>query len=345
MDETVMHRTVVAIGASAGGVEALVELVAKFPADLPAAVCITVHVSPLTRSALPAILNRSGSLPAAHATDAEPIQPSRIYVAPPDRHLLVTPGRLRITRGPRENGHRPSIDAMFRSASHAYGPQVVAVVLSGILDDGAAGARIVRGRGGLVVVQKDAAFPDMPRHAAAEAGADFDVGVDEIADVICDALGEQLPDAGFVPREYHFVDAPYQADDVKGVPTALTCPACGGVLNERDDSTPGGFRCQVGHAYSEESLLASQTESLEASLWAALRALEERAALLERLAHRFNVRGVPDRSIRFAEDADAAHRRAHVVRQALLDDTLVGGEAPVIADEEPSYDVLDEGST
>jgi two-component system chemotaxis response regulator CheB len=186
------HRGIVAIGASAGGVQALVCIVSKLPPDLDAAIFVSVHISQFSRSALPAILNRAGRLPAAQAADDEPIIAGRIYIAPPDRHLLVTPERIRVSRGPRERGHRPSIDAMFRSVANAYGRAAVGVVLTGSLDDGAAGAREVKRNGGMVVIQSDAVYPDMPRNVAAATAVDHRASLDEIAGVIRAAVLEPV---------------------------------------------------------------------------------------------------------------------------------------------------------
>jgi len=162
-----LGHDIIVVGASAGGVDALTQLVRGLPADLPAAVFVVVHVPAHGPSVLPRILSRSGPLPATHPQDGQAIRTGRIYVAPPDYHLLVKNGYVRLTRGPRENKHRPSVDSLFRTAARTYGPRVVGVVLSGVLDDGTAGLAAIKLAGGIAAVQHpdDALYPGMPQSA------------------------------------------------------------------------------------------------------------------------------------------------------------------------------------
>ena len=186
---------VVAMGASAGGVTALTQLVASLPADLPAAVMVVLHITATGPSLLPEILTRAGDLPARHATDGDAIEACRIYVAPPDQHLLVDGATVRVTRSPRENGVRPSVDLLFRSVARGRGSRSVAVVLSGMLDDGTAGLAAVGERGGRTIVQDpdDAIFPSMPENAKRYAAPEFVVPVSEMGALIASLVAELPP--------------------------------------------------------------------------------------------------------------------------------------------------------
>jgi two-component system chemotaxis response regulator CheB len=333
------HRDIVVIGGSAGAVEAVGKLAGDLPTDLDAAVFVAVHVAPHARSQLPAILNRLGSLPAAQAADHEPIRSGRIYVATPDRHLLLDDGRIRVTRGPRENGHRPAIDALFRSAAMTAGPRVIGVVLSGNLDDGTVGLALVKEAGGVGIVQTDATFEEMPANAMRGAPVDHAVALSEIPELICRLVSEPVDTSDFHElRRVRFVrDAPAQPVEVPGESTDVVCPECGGALWEvgRD---PVRFRCRVGHAYGVRSLLSANASSLEQAMWTALRALEERAALLRRISSRFADRGSRQPAERFAEDANALLERAESIREVLLDPDLAGEASETgagVADEIP----------
>ena len=286
------QRDLVVIGASAGGVEALGTLARQLPSELPAAVLVVLHVAATGTSVLPEIIRRRGRLPANAAVDGEPIARGQVYIAPNDSHLLVRDSRLVLSRGPRENGHRPAIDPLFRSAARHYGQRVIGVVLSGMLDDGAAGLRFIKEHGGAAIVQDpdDAMYPAMPRAAVEATQVDRVVPVRDIGAAI-----EELLDAHLEPLA---VDPPDEADLdrveldpavvplVDGSPVGLVCPDCGGSLWAHDEAGVLRFTCLIGHAYSPESLLEAQGDAVERTLWAALRALEERADLLRRVGRR-----------------------------------------------------------
>jgi two-component system chemotaxis response regulator CheB len=322
---------IIVVGASAGGVEALAHLVRGLPVDLPAALFVVVHFPPQSISLLPRILNRAGFLPADHAKDGERIQLGRIYVAPPDHHLLIKRGYVRVVRGPKENHCRPAIDPLFRSAAYTYGPRVIAVLLSGNLGDGTAGLLAVKKRGGLAVVQdpKDAVFPDMPRNALQYVTADYVLPLADIAPLLGRLAGEPAPvgkeeigpEVGHIPDDTAFVEIDMnaiEAENRSGTPSVFGCPDCGGTLWELEEGELLRFRCRVGHAFSAESLLAVQSEALEDALWSAFRALEENASLARRMAVRMRERNLGLAAASFEEKAQDAEQRAAVIRQILL---------------------------
>jgi two-component system chemotaxis response regulator CheB len=326
----VPERDVVVVGASAGGVEALRELVRGLPTDLPAAVLVVLHMPPSGTSALARVLAGPSPLPVAAAVEGAPLRPGTVTVAVPNRHLLVVPGdRMTLSLGPRENGHRPSVDALFRSAAHAAGPRVVGVVLSGVLDDGAAGLAAVAARGGVGVVQDpaDAVFDSMPRHAllavpSAEVVAARAVG--SLLAKVCGVAVPADPDVADLPTETRQEIAMSQldgdswgADDHPGTSVPLTCPDCHGPLFQLHEAPPQRFRCLVGHGWSAESLAAQQSSAVEGALWMALRSLEEKAELSRSMADRAEASGHELSGRSFRQRADDAHRAALLVRDLL----------------------------
>ncbi len=317
---------IIVIGASAGGVEALKQLVHDLPADLHAAVFVVLHVSPYGTSVLPDILNRTGSLTAFHATHKQPIMPQRIYIAPPNYHMLVKPGHVQLTQGPRENGHRPAIDVLFRTAARAYGPRVIGVVLSGVLDDGTVGLLAVKHRGGIAIVQDpaDALYSGMPESAIAAVEVDHVAPVSEISSLLTRLVQEPVAEGSLEMSDEHDIaegeDNGGQMQEPGGIPTTYVCPDCGGVLMEYQNGDMVRFRCQVGHAYSPDTLIANHSETLEDALWMALRTLSENASLNRRMAERAGKRGFQDTQERYLEQASASEANA-----AALHDILVGG--------------------
>jgi len=313
----VINRDLIVVGASAGGVEALRTLVAGLPEDLPAAVLVVLHVPREAPSALPSILSRSGPLPAVAAVDGWPAQPGRIYVAPSDHHLLVLDGRLRLSRGPTENGHRPAIDPLFRSAARAAGSRVIAAVLSGSRDDGSAGAAAVAAHGGVVVVQspEDALCSSMPAAAIVRAEPEPEhivparaLGklITHLATVPLAAQGPLRPDP-MLDQEIAISDlADLPIDGLSSHTPGYGCPTCGGSLVEVGDQPAPRYRCRVGHAWSPESLLAEQAVATEGALWMALRALEEKSALSRRMAGGWAGHRYGSHFTAMAEDADSA---------------------------------------
>ena len=326
---------IIVIGTSAGGVDALRELVRHLPPDLPAAIFVVMHIPADSQSILPQILSHNGPLPARHGVDGEAIEYGRIYVAPPDHHLLVERERVRLVRGPKENRSRPAADPLFRSAARAYGPRVVGVVLTGGLDDGTAGLLAIKQRGGVAVAQDpaEALYPGMPRNALENVEVDYCLPLSEIPPLLAQLATTPAPDEAACPLpESLKIESGIQRreeahmEDIEklGQPSVFTCPECNGVLWELRDGELLRFRCHVGHAFSAESLLAEQSESLEAALWAALRALEEQAALHGRMARKAGLRDQDVLAGRFRQNAQDLERHAEVIRQILQDGAKPG---------------------
>jgi two-component system chemotaxis response regulator CheB len=305
----------VVVGASAGGVEALTRLVQKLPSDLAAPLLIVLHVAPTGTSVLPSILTRAGKLPARHAEDGMRLEPSCIYVAPPDVHILVEDGVGRLDRGPKENGHRPAIDPLFRSAAYQLGTRAIGLILSGVLDDGSAGLRSLRSHGGVAIVQdpEDAFYGGMPQRAIEYAHPDYILPIDEIASLLPGLVRERKPANG---KRLEPVGSMATRGNPNGA-SGLACPECSGALWEVGDGELVRFECRVGHAYTADSLVVEQAAALEAVLWGALRALEERAALARRLAERAEVRGGRKTTHFFLDRATEAERHAASVRVVL----------------------------
>jgi two-component system chemotaxis response regulator CheB len=327
-----MRRNMIVIGASAGGVEALRSVVAKLPRDLPAAVFVVLHIPAYGGSVLPAILTRAGELPAHHPNSAEPIVEGAIYVAPPDHHLVIDGGAVRLTRGPQENGHRPAVDVLFRSAARSAGARVIGVVLSGVLDDGTAGLTAIAARGGATVVQDpaDALYPSMPQSAIEHVAVQHVAPADELGDLLARLCKEELPDVEHPASSLLEIEADVammeddamNQDDRPGRPSGFSCPDCNGVLWEIHDGDLIRYRCRVGHAWSAESLLGEQAQQLDSALWMALRGLEEKSALARTMAQRARERNSPLTAGKFDEQAQEALRAATLIRSML--ETHVG---------------------
>lgn len=264
-------KDIIVIGASAGGFDAIRKVVAGFPLDLPAAVFVTIHVTGKSDGILPQVITRAGPLVAAHPTDGEPIQHGRIYVAPPDYHLLLHSGHIHLSHGPRENLQRPCINAMFRSAAHAYGERVAAVLLTGLLDDGVAGMWEIQQQNGTTIVQDpdEAVFPSMPERAIRGLKVQYIVRLDEMAPLLVKLAtsGERRP-LDFRPEKAVFE------------PSEQTCPECSGALTATNMSGLREYRCHVGHRFGLETLIEQKAKNIERVLEIALAQSEELSSLL-----------------------------------------------------------------
>ena len=325
---------IVVIGASAGGVEAVSHLVRGLPTDFPGAVFVTMHFPPHSTSVLPRILERAGKLPASHPEHGMRIERGHVYVSVPDFHLMLAGRRVYLVRGPTENGTRPAVDPMFRSAAVSHGSHVIGVVLTGNLDDGTSGLLAIKRRGGRTIVQDptDALFPSMPNSAIEHVNVDHILPLAQIAPKIV-ALANHLANSN--SRKGSEADMPDDAHDETrfaeldlrviedvadhpGSPSQFGCPDCGGVLWEINDGEMVRYRCRVGHAWTSDALFSSQTNQLDQALWTALRALEENVSMSEGMARRARERNATRLAERYEQSADEARERARIIRGALV---------------------------
>ncbi|OJZ75323.1 chemotaxis protein CheB [Mycobacterium paraffinicum] len=309
-------RGVVAVGASAGGVEALSKLAAGLSPDVPYAYLMTLHIPPGAPSVLARIVDRSGPLPAVTAEDGAKLEPARIYVAPPDRHLLAAEHRVVLSQGPTENGHRPAINALFRSVALAFGPRAIGVLLSGVLDDGVLGLGAIRSRGGATIGQSpaDAMFPAMPTNARDAGVLDREAAAADIGAVVKELSHQKTKDhnmhrdAAMELENQIAMMSRFSTDfdtEQLGAPSGYTCPDCNGSLVSVGE---GNFRCRVGHAWTADALLAARDCEVEGALWVALRSLQEKARLARQLAEKAGPGPLNARYTGLAEETERALR-------------------------------------
>jgi two-component system, chemotaxis family, protein-glutamate methylesterase/glutaminase len=328
-------RDIVVVAASAGGLMPLRKLLAGLPADLPASILTVLHIPATGGQALPHILDRSGPLRAAVAVDGEKLAPGRVYVAPPDRHLLVVNGAIRLSRGPRQNGVRPAADPLFRSAALYGGPRTTAVVLSGTLDDAALGCATVERQGGIVAVQDpaEAAYPGMPASALAATQRAIAVPVAGIPGLITRLATEEIglpedddPSPDLEQEISRLLDGDLEHKVWDRPYSGFTCPDCGGPLYLANEDNPSTFDCVVGHTWSPQSLLEEQSVAVEKAMWLAIRALDERARLTSRLASQAQERGHDISAGRFREAAGEAYEAADQMRKVANGLSTAGSE-------------------
>jgi len=334
------NRDIIVIGGSAGATAPIKTILGALPKDLPAAVFIVLHIPARSIGILSTVAAASGPLPVHEAADGMLVEPGHVYLAAPDHHLILTKGRIRLGRGPRENMARPAIDPLFRSAAAAYGPRVIGVILSGLLNDGASGLEAVKRCGGVTVVQDpaDAIADEMPRSALKTVTVDLSVPSARIGDVLSDlareAAGPDVPIPPDIRLEVDIAAGERVDSEVVGKfadPAALTCPGCGGVLSTVRGGKPLRFRCQVGHSYTSDILAKEQESAVDEALRIALRVIEERAELVARMAEdgrRSGRRAVADM---YEERAVEYRQYAEVLRRAVLQSM------------EPQGSLIDEG--
>ena len=305
------RRDIIVIGASAGGLETLRTVLSALPWDFQASVFIVLHTTEESPGLLPDILNRISKLPVLYAVHQAPILPGRTYLAPGgQRHLVLDRGKVLLEHGPRENRSRPSIDVLFRTASYAYGPRVIGVVLTGNLDDGSAGLADIKKRGGAAIVQHpdDAFARSMPASAIESTEVDYVLPASEIGPKLVSLVEESILEGPELVT---------QSRTMKPTSQTYSCPECNGVLEEVEEGNLVRFRCRVGHAYSPESLHADQNVAVEKALWAAIRSLEEHAEFSRRLASRSLSKKHSRLASRFSEKAETSREDAAVLRELL----------------------------
>ena len=329
------RRDLVVIGASAGGIEALQQLLAALPTELDAGVLIVLHTSRHAGAMLPAILQRASGRETIHPEDHTPIEKRKIYIAPPDYHMLVEDGVLRVIQGPRENLHRPAIDPLFRSAATYYGPRVIGIILTGLLDDGTSGLMVVRAAGGAAIVQdpETALFASMPRSALAQGPDARVLSLAQMPEAILTLTHEEIPvdltvngraskavqHQAFEETRISEMDmSEIENEDRPGRPSAFGCPDCGGVLWELEENGFVRYRCRVGHAYTARNLGAEQRHAVETALWSALRALEESASMFQRMADRAEDMHSDRTAQQYQERAANTSANAKVLRDFLV---------------------------
>lgn len=337
------NRNIVVIGASAGGVQPLIDLIQQLPPDFTAPILVVVHTSPSRPSTLPKILGRVTKMAVGHAQNGEKMESGHVYIAPPDYHLLVRDGSLTLDHGPRENHTRPAIDPLFRSAARAYGNGVIGIVLSGTLSDGTTGLMAIKTYGGTVIVQdpQEALYDGIPRSAINNVKVDFVVPVKEMAALLVRLTKEALPenpktggiemeDATKIIKE----DFDQQIHDHRsGQPATYTCPDCGGNLWQIDNGSITQFQCHVGHIFTTDVLLVQKSDLLESALWTCVRSLRENATLIRQLADRARRSGDPTRAERIEEQAVLNEKYMQVIREQILEAMVSPVNQPFIIDD------------
>lgn len=320
-------RNIVVIGTSAGGLETLKQLLAGIPETTAATMFVVQHRARQSPLCLDRILNDTSSLPVSESNDGDVFQMGHIYLAPPDRHLLLSDGRTILTRGPRENRSRPAIDPLFRSAAVAYGPRVIGVILSGMLDDGTAGLSAVKRCGGVAVVQDpdDALFSEMPQNAIDYVDVDHIERLQDLPQLLLRLVGEESGPAITIPRDLVLETRMAEAEsgDTRrteeiGRLTAYACPSCNGPLWQLDSDAIERYRCHTGHAFTARTLAEELTEASERALWIALQTMEERSRMLLRIANQQRQRGHIRLSQRFSEQAQELEGPLHNLRWLLM---------------------------
>jgi len=332
------RRDIVVVGASAGGVDALRRFFRALPADLPAAVLVVLHIPAHTPSQLDRVLSGVTELPVGVAEDGEPLENGRVYVASADRHLMLTPGGIRLSRGPKEGRVRPSVDVLFRSAALAFGPRVVGVLLSGAMDDGTAGLWAIKDSQGIALVQDpaQAVHGSMPQSAIDQVAVDLVGTAEALAARVAALAATSAPPArasAFDGQRALENAIAMEGNALKagvmhlGKVSDYTCPDCHGVLVQIKEGPITRFRCHTGHAFSLKALLAEVGNAIDNGLWDTLRAVEERVMLLRQMETLAREAGASADAERCRAQAEASEQRLQPIRELVLDPRFFGHDA------------------
>jgi two-component system chemotaxis response regulator CheB len=291
----------IVIGASAGGLNALTEFVSQLKSDMDASIFIVMHLSRKGISDfLVHRLQQYTLLPCEIARDQAPIEKGKIYIASPNHHLLIKEDRIIIGYGPEENRWRPSINVLFRSAAVSFGNYCIGIILTGLLDDGTSGMIAIKRCGGVCIVQdpNEAEYPDMPLAVLNSMEVDYCISLADMGFTLKELTKNGIVQTKDIPedirREAEIAEKAATGIDVvnaMGVQIPCSCPDCGGTLWSLTEGTNTKYRCHVGHSYSEADLVIKQAHYLEATLWVALRMMEERKNLLYKLEKDSRKRG------------------------------------------------------
>jgi two-component system chemotaxis response regulator CheB len=316
---------IMVIGGSAGALQTLLQIVGGLPADLPASVLVVLHGSPAGAVLLPELVARASKLMVRGVETVAALTRGCIFLAAPDRHLLLGPNTVVAGKGPRENGFRPAIDPLFRTAALRHGPRVVGLILSGMLDDGSLGLALVKGRGGIAIVQDpaEALYPDMPTSALTHVAIDHLARADDIPALLV-RLSAQAPAEPPMPPLDDGPDVAEKGSDglnselLRTPPSPFTCPECGGVLWDKSQAGIERYVCHTGHSFTPAALVNDQQPSVEEAMWSALRTLQEGIALRRRMAERAVERGAAAQSRTYLQEAQEYERQADAIRELLL---------------------------
>ncbi len=345
---------IIVIGTSAGGLKALGRVLGALPANLKAALFIVQHLAADKPSILPQILADVGSLPVSHPTDGEAIHTGHVYVAPPDYHLLVNQGSMRVVRGPQENRFRPAIDALFRSAARAYGSRVVGVVLTGYLDDGTVGLQAIKQRGGVALVQdpNEAEYPSMTKSALRYVKVDHCLPLSEISDLLVRLSHEPAIEESAAKENIHPMSDAIDIEakiaeqqmntreflehvEAIGARTTYTCPECNGSIWQIGQDEPLRFRCHIGHSFTANVFLSEQTQNVENALWSAVRIMEEKVTFSLQMAERMENYNLQKAAAKYEDHAKSLDAEVSLIRGIILDGFATKRAIAAVEDEQP----------